>query len=161
MINHRRRVSTSLLRAHGLRKASQNSNRVIYGRHEQCRWPRSCANLLHLTPNLKMHRKSSKMCPRISSTSPPSAFLLAAIYDQISVLRGFGKSAGTLWTCFDLPPTFADNFNFSVFGHNFEKIQHVFYIITTKSCSKCNRSASKMHKNHVFGKNFVFSKKFK
>ena len=126
MRNTCRTARKSPQRHHALVKASQNRNRVIYGRHEQCRWQRSCANLLHLTPNLKMHRKSSKMCPRISSTSPPSAFLLAAIYDQISVLRGFGKSAGTLWTCFDLPPTFADNFNFSVFRHIFEKIQHVF-----------------------------------
>ena len=42
-------------------------------------------------------------------TSPPRALLVADMYDQISVLRGFGKSVSTLETCSDLPWTIWDN----------------------------------------------------
>ena len=118
-------------------------------------------DLLHFQRNVAMYLEIWSKMQLINPNSPLWTFPMAAKYDLISVLRGFGKSAGTLLTCLDPPPMVSYNFNFSVFGYIFEKIQHVFYIITTKSCSKCNRSASKMHKNRVFGKNFVFSKKFK
>ena len=101
MINSRRTARTNPQRIRGLTKASQNRNRVIYGRHEQCQWQRSWANLLHFTP---------------ISLSP--AFPMELIYLHICVLRGFGKSVSTLQTCFDLPSTISDNF-FSSFRCTF------------------------------------------
>ena len=59
MINSRRTARTSPQRHRGLAKASQNQIQVIYGRHEQCRWRGSWANLLYFTPNLKMYRHIS------------------------------------------------------------------------------------------------------
>ena len=56
MINRRRTARTSLKRLRGLDKSSPNQTQVIHGRHEQCRWRGSWANLLHFAPNLNMYR---------------------------------------------------------------------------------------------------------
>ena len=62
--NCRGKLGESSQRPYGLSKMPQNANRVKNGRHLHCRWRRIWNKMLHLSRNVEMHRKWSKMCPR-------------------------------------------------------------------------------------------------
>ena len=65
--NDRGKVWTSPERAHGLPTKPQDTNRAIYGRHRQCRWCGSWANLLHFESNLEMPNERPSTSKKFSA----------------------------------------------------------------------------------------------
>ena len=95
-----------------------------------------------------MHLEIWSKMQQISPTSLPPALLMVAIYHLISVLRGFDKSAETLRTCPGCLTTIYHNFVLQLLRRIFEKIRDMYYVVTSKFCSKCKGFTLIMHKSH-------------
>ena len=107
-------------------------------------------HLLHFQRNVAIHLEIWSKIQQISPTPTPDL-----------VRRDFGKSVVTLRTCPGRPTAIYHNFFFQLLWRIFEKIKDMYYVVTSKFCSKCKGSTLVMHKNHFFINNFVFSKKLK
>ena len=118
-------------------------------------------HLLHFQRNVAIHLEIWSKIQQISPTPTPPALLMAAIYHPDLIRRDFGKSVVTLRTCPGRPTAIYHNFFLQLLWRIFEKIKDVFYVVTSKFCSKCKGSTLITHKNHFFTNNFVFSKKLK